>query len=603
MNVRREAEVSSVNLISPYGGVLKDLRVPPEALEAERDRSSRLPALPLSERAVCDLELLATGGFSPLEGFLGREDYLSVLERMRLADGTVFSIPVVLHVDRETELHLDREYALHDSRNELLGVLRAEEIFDWDREEFCLRVVGRDDPRHPLVAESHRWGAHCVRGRLRVLALPKRFDFRELRLTPEQTRLSLAAMGRPNVVAFQTRNPLHRGHEELCQRAADSVDGTLLLHPVVGLTKPGDVDHYTRVRTYRVMISRHPHPEQALLALLPLAMRLAGPREAVWHAIIRRNYGANHLIVGRDHASPGLDSSGKPFFEPYAAQELVAGFAEETGVQPIPFEELVYLPGEDRYEEASRVPPDADRWSISGTQVRQDYLERGRRLPPWFTRPEVADILHNSYPPRHRQGTCIWFTGLSGAGKSTTAEALTVLLQEFGRQVTLLDGDVVRTHLSRGLGFSKEDRDINIRRIGFVASEIARHGGVAICAAISPYRAVRNDVRAMVGGDRFIEVFVDTPLDVCEARDPKGMYAKARRGELPGFTGVDDPYEPPLHPEIVLGTLSRTPEENAHQILDYLRQRGFIRDDLDSEVESTPAARQVDSGAAKAKPS
>jgi sulfate adenylyltransferase len=263
----------------------------------------------------------------------------------------------------------------------------------------------------------------------------------------------------------------------------------------------------------------------------------------------------------------------------------------------------VYLPREDRYEEASRVPPDADRWSISGTQVRQDYLERGRRLPPWFTRPEVADILHDSYPPRHRQGTCIWFTGLSGAGKSTTAEALTVLLQEFGRQVTLLDGDVVRTHLSRGLGFSKEDRDINIRRIGFVASEIVRHGGVAICAAISPYRVVRNDVRVMVGGDRFIEVFVDTPLDVCEARDPKGMYAKARRGELPGFTGVDDPYEPPLHPEIVLGTLRRTPEENAHQILDYLRQRGFIRDDLDPEEESAPAARPVDSGAAKANPS
>ncbi|MGH2626000.1 MAG: adenylyltransferase, partial [Anaerolineales bacterium] len=248
MKVRRETKTPAADLISPYGGALKDLRVPPEALEEERERASRLPALPLSERAVCDLELLATGGFSPLEGFLGREDYRSVLEKMRLADGTVFSIPVVFHVDRGTELHLDREYALRDSRSELLGVLRADEIYDWDREEFCLRVVGRDDPRHPLVAESHRWGAHCVSGRLRVLALPKHFDFRELRLTPQQARLALAAMGRPNVVAFQTRNPLHRGHEELCQRAAESADATLLLHPVVGLTKPGDVDHYTRVR-------------------------------------------------------------------------------------------------------------------------------------------------------------------------------------------------------------------------------------------------------------------------------------------------------------------------------------------------------------------
>jgi sulfate adenylyltransferase len=366
-------------------------------------------------------------------------------------------------------------------------------------------------------------------------------------------------------------------HEELTKRAAEEVGGVLLLHPVVGMTKPGDVDHYTRVRTYKALASRYYDPDRILLSLLPLAMRLAGPREAVWHALIRRNYGANHLIVGRDHAGPGVDSHGVPFYGPYDAQELVQKHSAELGVTMVPFRMLVYLPDEERYEEITRVPEGARTAGISGTQVREEYLNNGVKLPDWFTRPEVADILAESYPPRHKQGVCIWFTGLSGAGKSTTAEALTVLLQEHGRQVTVLDGDVVRTHLSKGLGFSKEDRDINIRRIGFVASEIVRHGGTAICAAVSPYRATRNDVRTMVGHDHYVEVFVDTPLDVCEQRDVKGLYAKARRGELTGFTGIDDPYEAPQRAEIVLDTVSKTPEENAHLILDYLIAKGFIR--------------------------
>jgi sulfate adenylyltransferase len=381
------------------------------------------------------------------------------------------------------------------------------------------------------------------------------------------------------VVAFQTRNPLHRVHEELIKRATQRVDGMLLLHPVVGLTKPGDVDHYTRVRTYRALVQCSDDANRILLALLPLAMRLAGPREALWHALIRRNYGANYLIVGRDHASPGVDSQGEPFYGPYDAQALVEQCSAELGVGVIPFEELVYLPDEDRYEEASHVSSQARTASISGTQVREEYLNKGRTLPEWFTRPAVAEILSEVYPPRHRQGVCIWFTGLSGAGKSTTAEMLTILLLERGRQATVLDGDVVRTHLSRGLGFSKEDRDTNIRRIGFVAAEIVRHGGVAICAAVSPYFMTRDEVRDMVGQDHFIEVFVDTPLEVCEQRDAKGMYAKARRGEIIGFTGIDDPYEPPTHPEITLDTVAQTPEENAHRILDYLAQHGFVRPD------------------------
>lgn len=564
-------------LIEPYGGRLVDLRVAPEECDALRAYANTLPSIQLTDRALCDLELLTVGAFSPLDRFMGRADYVRVVEEMRLADGRLFPIPVTLPVDRIDDLHYDRDVALRDAKNNLLAVLTVEEIYTWDRTQAAQFVFGTQDPAHPLVAEMNRWGKTNLSGRLRVLGLPRHHDFTDLRLTPAETRARLAAFGRPNVVAFQTRNPLHRAHEELTKRAADSVDGTLLLHPVVGLTKPGDVDHFTRVRSYKALLANYYARDRALLALLPLAMRLAGPREALWHMLIRRNYGANHLIVGRDHAGPGNDSLGRPFYGAYAAQELAKEYSAELGVGVLTFSEMVYLPHENRYEEASLVPNGAPIASISGTQVRSDYLNRGRQLPDWFTRPEVADILSESYPPRHRQGVCLWFTGLSGAGKSTTADVLTVLLLEHGRQVTVLDGDVVRTHLSKGLGFSKEDRDTNIRRIGFVAAEIVRHGGIAICAAVSPYRATREDVRALVGKDRFVEIFVDTPLSVCEERDVKGMYAKARRGEIHGFTGIDDPYEPPVNPEITLDTVAASPEENARRILDYLASHGYVR--------------------------
>jgi sulfate adenylyltransferase len=455
--------------------------------------------------------------------------------------------------------------------------MRVDEVYPSDLGETAHQVLGTTDLRHPLVSEMHQWGGLNISGPIRMLQMPSHHDFRELRLSPKQTRSLLTGFGRPNVVAFQTRNPLHRVHEELTKRAMEEVDGVLLLHPVVGLTKPGDIDHFLRVRTYRTLAALYYQPDRILLSLLPLAMRLAGPREALWHAIIRRNYGASHLIVGRDHAGPGPDSAGRPFYGPYDAQDLVSRYSDELQVKMIPFQQLVYLPDAGRYEQVDRLLPKTRIADISGTQVRRDYLEKGQPLPDWFTRPEVAEILSEGYPPRHKQGVCIWFTGLSGAGKSTTADVLTCLLLEHGRQVTVLDGDVVRTHLSRGLGFSKEDRDANIRRIGFVASEIVRHGGLAVCAAVSPYRAARNDVRNIVGENRFVEVFVDTPLEVCEERDSKGMYAKARRGEITGFTGVNDPYEQPLNPEIALETVSSTPEENARLILDWLIERGFVR--------------------------
>lgn len=566
----------TVSLISPYGGTLTHLLTPSENLQERIAFANQLPSIQVSRRVVCDLELLATGGFSPLTQFMGQEDFLSVLATMRLANGTLFPMPITLPVEPSDVLQLDKQIALRDEQNNLLAVMNMEEIYTWNQQEFAQQTTGTLDSRHPLVAESARWGKLNLSGQLEVLDFPLYYDFRDLRLTPRQTREQLALLGRSSVVAFQTRNPLHRAHETMTKLAAEQIDGTLLLHPAVGMTKPGDVDHYTRVRTYKALVENYYDADRVLLSLLPLAMRMGGPREALWHAIIRRNHGASHFIVGRDHASPGSDSSGKPFYDPYGAHALVQSHADEIGITPLFFHEFVYVPDEDRYDQVTHIPKEKATASISGTQVRENYLRKGKLLPTWFTRPEVAAILSEAYPPRYRQGVCLWFTGLSGAGKSTTAQILQWMLLEYGRRVTVLDGDVVRTHLSKGLGFSKEDRDINVRRIGFVAAEVVKHGGFAICAAVSPYRAVRDDVRLLVGEDHFVEIFVDTPLEECERRDEKGMYAKARRGEIKAFTGISDPYEAPLHPEIRLDTLTHSPQACAQQIIYYLMSNGFL---------------------------
>ena len=561
---------------SPYGGILVDLMIPPEELIESKRYANTLASIQISERIECDLELLATGAFSPLDQFMGKADYDCVLDEMRLTNGYIFPIPIILPVEKKICPKLGQDIALRNTKNELLAILTFEEIYEWELAEAARKIFDTQDLRHPLVAEMHRWGKFNISGRLKVLQLPRHFDFSDLRLSPAQTRARLEKLGRENVVAFQTRNPLHRAHEELTKKAIQDKDAVLLLHPVVGLTKPGDIDHYSCVRTYKAVAENHYDRERLLLSLIPLAMRMAGPREALWHALIRRNYGATHLIVGRDHSSPGKDSKGQPFYQPYGAQDLVRQFSEELAVEAIPFRELVYSPQQDRYVEADQVPDDAPTLSISGTEMREDYLNKGRRLPDWFMRREVAAILAQEYPPRHHQGFCIWFTGLSGSGKSTTAEILTVTLLEHGRRVTLLDGDVVRAYLSAGLGFNKEDRDTNVRRIGFMAAEIVHHGGVAVCAAVSPYRAMRNEVRNMVGADRFIEVFVDTPLEVCEQRDTKGIYVKARRGEIKNLTGINDPYESPQKPEIVIETVSSSPEQNACFILAFLKKQGVV---------------------------
>ena len=560
----------------PYGGRLVDLLVRGRERDELLRAAGELKPLVLSERQLCDFELLVNGGFSPLDRFMGRRDFERVLRGMRLSDGTLWPMPITLPVE-PGRYEVEEQVALRDQTGTILGVMTLEEAYPWNPAELARQVLGKDDEAHPLVTEMKNWGRVNLSGPIQALRLPVHHDFTDLRLTPREVRERLEAQGAGNVVAFQTRNPLHRAHEELTKRAARACGGTLLLHPVVGMTKPGDVNYVTRVRAYRKLVENYYGEQDVVLALLPLAMRMAGPREALWHAIIRRNFGANHFIVGRDHAGPGKDSRGEPWFGPYESQEMVAEHADEIGMKVLRFSEMLYVPETDSYEERGKLPEGTKTASISGTQVRNDYLAKGQPLPGWFTRPEVAAILAEAYPPRAKQGFCVWFTGMSGAGKSTTALALQAMLHEHGRRVTLLDGDIVRTNLSKGLGFSKEDRDTNILRIGFVAAEIVRHGGVALCAAISPYDATRQAVRKQFGEGQFVEVFVDTPLEVCEERDVKGLYGQARAGKIAGMTGVDDAYEMPRGAELTISGSGETLARNVRKLENYLIEAGFLR--------------------------
>jgi sulfate adenylyltransferase len=567
------------HLIAPHGGQLVNLLVDADRAAKLKEASREWLSWSLTPRQLCDLELLANGGFSPLRGFMTRADYESVCERMRLADGTLWPIPIMLDVPEEMahKLGSGATLALRDPEGVMLAALHVDEVWRPDLTAEARAVYGTTKAEHPGVAHlQSRTHPYAVGGRVEALDLPIHYDFRALRLTPHEVRAEFARLGWRRVVAFQTRNPMHRAHQELTLRAAREVEANLLVHPVVGMTKPGDVDHYTRVRCYQALLGRYPQ-QTVKLALLPLAMRMAGPREAVWHAIIRKNHGCTHFIVGRDHAGPGKDSTGTPFYDEYAAQELVRQCESELKVTMVPFRNMVYIQDLDTYVPDDQIPAGSKVLDISGTELRR-RLADGREIPAWFTFPEVVEELRRSHPPRRRQGFTVFFTGLSGSGKSTIANALLVKFLELGgRQVTILDGDLVRKHLSSELGFSREHRDLNIRRIGFVASEITRNGGIAICAPIAPYDATRKEVRAMVaptGG--FVLVHLATPLDVCEGRDRKGLYAKARAGILKEFTGISDPYEAPTDAEVVIDTADTSPEEAVQQVLLYLERAGYI---------------------------
>jgi sulfate adenylyltransferase len=563
----------------PHGGALVNLYVDDARARELKSAAKDWPSWDLTARQLCDLELLLDGGFSPLRGFMTEQDYQSVCAGMRLTDGTLWPIPITLDVDAETAatLHAGSTLALRDGEGVMLAVLHVEDVYEPDRRAEAEQVFGTANTEHPgvdyLTRRANPW---YVGGTVEGVTRPHHYDYTNRRLTPAQLRERFQQRGWSRVVAFQTRNPMHRAHQELTLRAARDSNAALLIHPVVGMTKPGDVDHYTRVRCYEALLNEYPD-HLADLSLLPLAMRMGGPREALWHAIIRKNYGCTHLIVGRDHAGPGKDSSGTPFYGPYDAQELLKQYTDELGIEMVPFRMMVYLPGEDRYAPIDEVPDGTVTASISGTELRQ-LLASGAEIPSWFTFPAVVEELRRTHPPRFEQGFTVFFTGLSGSGKSTIANVLlTKLLEQGGRSITLLDGDLVRKHLSSELGFSKEHRDINIRRIGFVAAEVTKHGGVAICAPIAPYAHTREDVRDMVEtGGGFVLVHVATPIDVCEQRDRKGLYAKARAGIVKEFTGISDPYEEPTDAEITIDTTTCMPEEAADRIRDFLTTQGYL---------------------------
>ncbi|HEY1265471.1 MAG TPA: bifunctional sulfate adenylyltransferase/adenylylsulfate kinase [Terriglobales bacterium] len=571
---------STSHLIPPHGGELVNLMTPPEQAAELKAHSRDWPSWDLTARQICDIELLLSGGFSPLRGFMNRNDHEGVCCKMRLASGVLWPMPITLDVSEEFAKKLtpgSSRVALRDAEGVMLAVLQVEDVWQPDRRAEAEAVFGTTSPLHPgadyTQNKAHPW---YVGGTLLGVHPPSHYDFKSLRLSPAELRTEFARLGWRKVVAFQTRNPMHRAHVELTFRAARTAEANLLIHPSVGMTKPGDVDYFTRVRCYQLLLSKFP-AGTAKLSLLPLAMRMGGPREAIWHALIRKNHGCTHFIVGRDHAGPGKDEKGKPFYGPYEAQELLAKNEKDIGVKMVPFSMMVYLEEQDQYVPDNEVPQGAKVLNISGTELRA-RLNGGREIPSWFTYPEVVKELRRSFPPRHRQGVTIFFTGLSGSGKSTIANVLlTKFLETGGRPVTILDGDLVRKNLSSELGFSKEHRDINIRRIGYVASEITKNGGIAICAPIAPYDSVRKQVRQMIephGG--FILVHVATPIEVCEQRDRKGLYAKARAGIVKEFTGVSDPYEEPKDAEVMINTADLTAEEAAQEIILHLEREGFI---------------------------
>jgi sulfate adenylyltransferase len=563
-----------------HGGELKDLYLPAAEVAEEKRRSRELPSWDMNMRQLCDIELLLNGGFSPLDGFQGEQDYRGVLSKMRLPNGTLWPMPITLDVTEAfaQSVKVGDRIALRDAEGVLIATMELSSIYRPDKEAEAKAVFGTTDDGHSGVNYlMTRANPVYLGGRLTGLEAPTHYDFKHLRDTPREIRDRFQKLGWRRVVAFQTRNPMHRAHLELTFRAAKDVEANLLIHPVVGMTKPGDVDHFTRVRCYEHLLQNFPE-QTTTLSLLPLAMRMAGPREAVWHALIRKNYGCTHFIVGRDHAGPGNDKKGKPFYGPYDAQELMRELESELDITMVPFKNMVYVEELAQYHPEDEVAKGTRTLDISGTELRR-RLREGLEIPEWFSFPEVVAELRRTHPPRYKQGFTVFFTGLSGSGKSTIANALMVKLMEMGgRPVSLLDGDVIRKHLSSELGFSKEHRDLNIQRIGYVASEITKNGGIAICAPIAPYAKTRRLVREMIephGG--FIEVHVATPIEVCEGRDRKGLYAKARAGLVKGFTGIDDPYEVPQNPEMVVDTTALTPDIVAHRIIVKLESLGFIK--------------------------
>ncbi len=573
--VRFFPEMTESNLVP-----ISELYVSADSAAKLKVEAGDLPSWDLTPRQICDLELLMNGGFNPLKGFLRKADYDRVVSEMRLTDGALWPMPITLDVSEAFAAKVEpgQDIALRDQEGVILAIMSVSDKWTPDKSVEAKAVFGADDVAHPAVNYlHHRAGPVYLGGPVTGIQQPVHYDFRGRRNTPNELRAFFRKLGWRRIVAFQTRNPLHRAHQELTFRAAREAQANLLIHPVVGMTKPGDIDHFTRVRCYEAVLDQYP-AATTTLSLLNLAMRMGGPREAVWHGIIRRNHGCTHMIVGRDHAGPGKNSEGKDFYGPYEAQELFAKHQDEIGVEMVDFKQMVFVQEKAQYEPRDEVEEGQTILDISGTELRR-RLQEGLDIPDWFSFPAVVEELRKSKPPRGAQGFTVFFTGLSGSGKSTIANALMTKLMEMGgRPVTLLDGDVVRKHLSSELGFSKEHRDINIQRIGYVASEITKNGGIAICAPIAPYTQTRATVREMIEAHgAFVEVHVATSLDECERRDRKGLYKLAREGKIKEFTGISDPYEAPKNPELKLDTENLDVDYCAQQVILKLENMGLIR--------------------------
>lgn len=566
-------------MYTPNLAPIPELYVSYESAQKLKIEAGNLTSWDLSPRQICDLELLMNGGFNPLKGFLSEADYNSVVDTMRTADGALWPMPITLDVSEKfaESIEIGQDIALRDQEGVILATMTVTDRWEPNKSHEAKMVFGADDVAHPAVNYLHHTaGKIYLGGPVTGIQQPVHYDFRGRRDTPNELRALFRKLGWRKVVAFQTRNPLHRAHQELTFRAAREAQANLLIHPVVGMTKPGDVDHFTRVRCYEAVLDKYP-AATTTMSLLNLAMRMAGPREAVWHGLIRANHGCTHFIVGRDHAGPGKNSQGQDFYGPYDAQDLFTKYKDEIGVEMVDFKHMVYVQEKAQYYPANEVPEGGTVLDISGTELRR-RLREGLDIPEWFSFPEVVTELRRTSPPRAKQGFTVFFTGLSGSGKSTIANALMVKLMEMGgRPVTLLDGDIVRKNLSSELGFSKEHRDLNIRRIGYVASEITKNGGIAICAPIAPYattrRAVRQDIEAF---GAFIEVHVATSIEECERRDRKGLYKLAREGKIKEFTGISDPYDVPETPELRVETTNVDVDNCAHQVLLKLESMGLI---------------------------
>ena len=562
----------------------KDIKKSLSYMQVTKDfqkEAIKLNSITLSDRQVSDVELILNGAFNPLEGFMNKKDYDSVLKDMRLDNGDLWPIPITLDVNKKTiesfNLKEKSKISLRDKEGFLIAIMTVDDVWKVDKNNEAKCIYGTDNDHHPGVKYLYNnISDYYIGGSLKKVQLPHHYDYQLLRHTPEELKNQFKKSGWKKVVAFQTRNPMHRAHKEIAFNAAIENNANLLIHPVVGPTKPGDIDHYTRVRCYQKVLNYFPEGTTTL-SLLPLAMRMAGPREALWHALIRKNYGCTHIIIGRDHAGPGKDEKGNPYYGPYDAQNLLLKHEDEIGIKMVPFKMMVYVEELDQYMQIDSVPEGKTSLNISGTELREK-LEQGKKIPSWFTYPDIVKELQKVYPIKEKQGFTLFFSGLSGSGKSTIANGVLVKLLEHGdRKVTLLDGDIVRTHLSSELGFSKEHRELNVRRIGYVASEITKNGGIALCAPIAPFKESRNINRNLINQcGNYIQIYVSTPLKECERRDVKGLYAKVRAGELKGFTGIDDPYETPENCEMVIDTTNISPEEAVQEVMLYLEKEGLI---------------------------